>query len=89
MLVVRAEISEGAAESMARGLIDYGDGGSINERALAAALASTPAGADSGPPVVAPDPGVTPPPGAAPTRTSTRSTVSPTPSTSASSEPKR
>jgi len=84
MLVVRAEISEGAAEAMARGLIDYGDGGTINERALAAALAATPAGPASGPPVVAPDPSATPPPGAAPP-----ASVTPTPSTSPSKERKR
>lgn len=42
LLVVRAEITEGAAEALARGLIDYGDGGTINEKALAAAFVATP-----------------------------------------------
>ncbi len=42
LLVVRAQISEGAAESLARGLIDYGDGGELNEPALAAAFSSIP-----------------------------------------------
>jgi hypothetical protein len=39
LLVVRTQVSEGAAEALARGLIDYGDGGEMNETALAAAFA--------------------------------------------------
>lgn len=42
LLVVRTQINEGAAEALARGLIDYGDGGDLNETALTAALASVP-----------------------------------------------
>jgi hypothetical protein len=57
LLVVRAEITPGAAEALARGLIDYGDGGSINEAALAAAFPPTSATA---PPIVAPSPEATP-----------------------------
>jgi hypothetical protein len=90
LLVVRTEISRGAAEALARGLIDYGDGGTIDERALSAAFATTPVGAQptvgqSGqppagqPPVVAPSPSAS----ASPTPSST------TPPTSASPEPKR
>lgn len=41
LLVVRSQITEGAAEALARGLIDYGDGRPINERALAAAFAAS------------------------------------------------
>jgi hypothetical protein len=41
LLVVRAQITQGAAEALARGLIDYGDGRPINERALAAAFAAS------------------------------------------------
>lgn len=41
LLVVRAEITQGAAEALARALIDYGDGGTIHETALAAAFATT------------------------------------------------
>lgn len=50
LLVVRAQITAGAAEALARGLIDYADGRPINERALAAAFAaSLPAPSDAGP----------------------------------------
>jgi hypothetical protein len=42
LLVVRAQINEGAAEALARGLIDYGDGGELNETALNAAFATLP-----------------------------------------------
>jgi hypothetical protein len=42
ILVVRAEINKGAAEALARALIDYGDGRAINETALTAAFATTP-----------------------------------------------
>jgi hypothetical protein len=56
LLVVRAQITQGAAEALARALIHYGDGGTINETALAAAFAATlpPAtGATSTPPAAA------------------------------------
>jgi hypothetical protein len=56
LLVVRAEISAGAAEALARGLIDYGDGGTIDERALVAAFAPTTGAGNGQPPVVAPTP---------------------------------
>jgi hypothetical protein len=42
LLVVRAQVTEGGAEALARGLIDYGDGQEMNDAALAAALTSTP-----------------------------------------------
>ena len=42
LLVVRAQISQGAAEALARALIDYGDGGTIDETALSAAFAAVP-----------------------------------------------
>jgi transglutaminase-like putative cysteine protease len=42
LLVVRAQITDGAAEALARSLIDYGDGGQINDAALTAAFASVP-----------------------------------------------
>jgi hypothetical protein len=57
LLVVRVEISPGAAEALARGLIDYGQGGSINEAALAAAFPPT---STTAPPIVAPSPEATP-----------------------------
>ncbi|HVT64265.1 MAG TPA: transglutaminase domain-containing protein [Mycobacteriales bacterium] len=38
LLVVRAQITAGAAEALARALIDYGDGGTIQEAALKAAF---------------------------------------------------
>jgi hypothetical protein len=68
LLVVRAEITQGAAEALARGLIDYGDGGTIDETALAAAFASSlppPAPGEAVPPVVAPSlpPTASPSPG--------------------------
>lgn len=40
LLVVRGQVTQGAAEALARGLIDYGDGRPINEAALAAAFSS-------------------------------------------------
>jgi transglutaminase superfamily protein len=43
ILVVRAEINRGAAEALARALIDYGDGRAINEPALTAAFVTAPA----------------------------------------------
>jgi hypothetical protein len=42
LLIVRAEITEGAAEALARGLIRYGDGGTIDDAALSAAFAAPP-----------------------------------------------
>jgi len=42
LLVLRAQIPEGAAEALARALIDYGNGGDINERALSAAFVNVP-----------------------------------------------
>jgi hypothetical protein len=39
ILVVRREITAGAAEALARSLVDYGDGRPINDAALAAAFA--------------------------------------------------
>jgi hypothetical protein len=39
LLVVRAQVTQGAAEALARALIHYGDGGTIDEAALAAAFA--------------------------------------------------
>lgn len=56
LLVVRAQITQGAAEALARGLIDYGDGGTINETALAAAFAT----ATGSTPAATPTPVVTP-----------------------------
>lgn len=41
LLVVRTEITQGAAEALARALIDYGDGRPISDIALAAAFATT------------------------------------------------
>jgi len=41
LLVVRTQISEGAAEALARELIVYGEGGEVDERALTAAFAVT------------------------------------------------
>jgi hypothetical protein len=40
ILVVRSEINAGAAEALARSLIDYGDGRAINDDALGAAFAT-------------------------------------------------
>ena len=40
LLVVRSQITQGAAEALARALIRYGDGGTIDEPALAAAFAA-------------------------------------------------
>jgi hypothetical protein len=40
LLVLRTQIPEGAAESLARALIDYGDGRRINEAALSAAFSN-------------------------------------------------
>jgi hypothetical protein len=42
LLVVRSEITKGAAEALARGLIDYGDGRPLADAALAAAFATVP-----------------------------------------------
>jgi hypothetical protein len=42
LLVVRSQIDEGASEALARGLIDYGEGRELNEKALSAAFASIP-----------------------------------------------
>ena len=83
LLVVRAEISSGAAEALARGLIDYGDGGTIDERALAAAFAPT-SGITGGPPIVAPTPSASTSPSTTPSGSAT-----PTPSSTASPERKR
>ncbi|MDP9164458.1 MAG: transglutaminase-like domain-containing protein [Actinomycetota bacterium] len=41
LLVVRAQINAGAAEALARSLINYGDGGDIDAAALSAAFATT------------------------------------------------
>jgi hypothetical protein len=41
LLVVRTAIPQGAAEALARGLVDYGQGGELNQRALEAAFAAT------------------------------------------------
>ena len=43
LLVVRTQIPAGAAEALARALIDYGDGRAIDEAPLAAALSALPA----------------------------------------------
>jgi hypothetical protein len=43
LLVVRTQVTQGAAEALARALIDYGDGREVNETALLAAFAATPA----------------------------------------------
>ena len=40
ILVVRSEVTAGAAEALARSLIDYGDGQPINDAALGAAFAN-------------------------------------------------
>lgn len=75
LLVVRAEITQGAAEALARALIDYGDGGTIDETALAAAFATAvPKGAGrAAAPIVAsrppPSTGVSPTPAPAATPT--------------------
>ena len=42
LLVLRTQITSGAAEALARGLIDYGDGGQLNDPALTAAFSGTP-----------------------------------------------
>jgi hypothetical protein len=63
LLVVRAQINEGAAEALARALVDYGDGRDISEGALAAAFASVattaPASVGTTAPAVAPAPSST------------------------------
>jgi transglutaminase-like putative cysteine protease len=41
LLVVRGQINEGAAEALARALVDYGDGRPISDAALTAAFATT------------------------------------------------
>jgi len=78
LLVVRAQITQGAAEALARGLIDYGAGGTINETALAAAFATSlppPSPGEVVPPVVAPSlsPGARTASSPTPTPTATRS----------------
>ena len=74
LLVVRSQITQGAAEALARGLIDYGDGLPINEPALEAAFATSlpPAPGATVAPVVAPPPSASPTasPSASPTPTS-------------------
>ncbi|HET6908094.1 MAG TPA: transglutaminase domain-containing protein [Mycobacteriales bacterium] len=62
LLVVRSQITEGAAESLARALIDYGDGLPINETALTAAFATSlpPSPGATVAPVVAPPPSTSP-----------------------------
>jgi hypothetical protein len=65
LLVVRTQITQGAAEALARGLIDYGQGGTLNERALNAAFAQTVTDAPG--PTDTPSPGPTPSPTAEPT----------------------
>jgi hypothetical protein len=42
LLVLRTQITAGAAEALARGLIDYGDGKDLDDAALAAAFAGAP-----------------------------------------------
>lgn len=42
LLVLRTQIPEGAAESLSRALIDYGDGLEVNESALSAAFSTPP-----------------------------------------------
>jgi hypothetical protein len=49
LLVVRTQINEGAAEALARGLIDYGDGGALNQKALTAAFAAVPSAQPNAP----------------------------------------
>ncbi|HVT20326.1 MAG TPA: hypothetical protein VHE57_02905, partial [Mycobacteriales bacterium] len=53
LLVVRGQITEGAAEALARSLIEYGDGGPIDETALAAAFADAVPSPGATAPVVA------------------------------------
>jgi hypothetical protein len=68
LLVVRGQINAGAAEALARGLVDYGDGKPLNDAALTAAFttvtADTPdtgsAGAATPAPAVAPSPSPSP-----------------------------
>jgi hypothetical protein len=64
LLVVRSQITAGAAEALARALITYEDGGDVDEAALAAAFTSVP------PPSVAPPPGPTSPASRPPSSTS-------------------
>jgi hypothetical protein len=59
LLVVRAQISEGAAEALARGLISYGEGKELNESALSAAFAAAPTPTPS-PSASTPSPKATP-----------------------------
>jgi hypothetical protein len=54
ILVVRTEVTQGAAEALARALIDYGDGRPVNERALSAAFATVPTTATSTTPETTP-----------------------------------
>ena len=66
-LVLRAQITQGAAEAMARALIDYGVGKPIDETALTAAFANIPGvgiavPAGTATPVVAPPPSPSPSP---------------------------
>lgn len=57
LLVVRAEITQGASEALARGLIDYGDGKPVDEAALEAAFANIPGVGSAGTSVAGPSAG--------------------------------
>ncbi len=62
LLVLRTQITEGAAEALARGLIDYSDGGDISEAALSAAFADSTGPTPSGTPTSSPSPSASPEP---------------------------
>lgn len=76
LLVVRAQITQGASEALARGLIDYGDAKPVDETALAAAFATIPGVGPSATPVGAPSPG--PGPSSIPNTTSATNPPKPT-----------
>ena len=55
LLVVRAQIDEGAAEALARALMDYGTGEEIDETALSAAFAAAPVAEATAAPAPSPE----------------------------------
>jgi transglutaminase-like putative cysteine protease len=71
LLVVRAQITQGASEALARALVDYGDGLPINDAALTAAFATSlpPSPGAVVSPVVAPPPSSQAPSSPAPSPT--------------------
>ncbi|MCU1589355.1 MAG: Transglutaminase [Frankiales bacterium] len=78
LLVVRTQVTTGAAEALARQLIDYGDGGEIDDAALQAAFTDTADSGSSAIPGPTVGPTVSPSPAGSPGPTDTSSTA-PTP----------